>query len=342
MKRWGWMAGMVAGIAGVLPSAAAPVTLKLATVAPEGSAWMQAFERVKKAVDQATGGQVKIKVYPGGVMGADKDVLFKIKTGMLDGAGFLGDGIGRICPDARALMVPLTFRDEPEARAVFAALQPLMEAQLDKEGYLALGWVEDGFSYLLGTVPVRNLADLRAAKPWSVPNEEMLSALFEVAGVTGIPVQVSDVLPGLQSGLLQTVYAPPLGAVALQWHTRVKHRLDLPMTYVFEGVFLSRKAWDRIPEDFRGPVRDIVRKEVAALGEQLRKSNAEALEVMRKQGVEALVPEAPAVAEFEARAAEAFQRLTGKLFSPEAAAQVRAAVQAQRAAAAGTGTAHAP
>ena len=191
-------------------------------------------------------------------------------------------------------------------------------------------------------MPVRNLADLRGAKPWSVPNEEMLSALFEVAGVTGIPVQVGDVLPALQSGLLQTVYAPPLGAVALQWHTRVQYRLDLPMTYVFEGVFLSRKAWDKIPGEFQGPIRDIVRKEVAALGVQLRKSNAEALEVMQKQGVETIAPSAPDAAEFEARAAEAFERLTGKVFSPEAAGQVRAAVQAHRAAAGGAGEAHAP
>ena len=98
--------------------------LKFATLAPEGSAWMQAFDAAREEVLAATGGEVLLRVYPAGVLGEEKDVLFKIKAGQVDGGAFLGSGIGRICPDARALMFPLLFQNYEEVDAVFAVLQP--------------------------------------------------------------------------------------------------------------------------------------------------------------------------------------------------------------------------
>ena len=93
-------------IAGTLPSNAA-VTLKLATMAPEGSIWMNALNKARDEIDAATGGEVKLKFYPGGIMGAEKDVLVKVRLGQLQGGGFMGYGIGQICPDANALMFPM-------------------------------------------------------------------------------------------------------------------------------------------------------------------------------------------------------------------------------------------
>ena len=88
-------------------SAVAQTTLKLASLAPEGSIWMQALQDAKTEIETATGGEVKLKIYPGGIMGSEKDVLFKIKTGQLQGGGFMGYAIGKICPDSSALMFPM-------------------------------------------------------------------------------------------------------------------------------------------------------------------------------------------------------------------------------------------
>ena len=106
-----------AGLAAVWLStgaAAAQVVLKLATLAPEGSIWMQALNDARAEIETATAGAVKLKIYPGGIMGSEKDVLFKIKTGQLQGGGFMGYAIGKVCPEASALMFPMVFRGYEE------------------------------------------------------------------------------------------------------------------------------------------------------------------------------------------------------------------------------------
>jgi len=304
------------------------VTLKFATLAPEGSAWMQAFDRVKQEVLEATKGEVQLRVYPAGVLGEEKDVLFKVRAGQVDGGAFMGFGIGRICPDARALMFPLIFNTYEEVDAVFAILQPHLEEQSLRNGYVALGWTEVGFSYLFSTKPVRTLADLRGAKPWLTPSEEMLSELFAAGRVNGIPVTVADVLTALQTGLIQTIYAPPLAAVAMQWHTRVRYRNDLRLSYSFGGVFLSERAWNNVPEEHRPAIREIFQRRSRELTEQVRRSDAEALRVLAAQGIETLTSPPAALQEFHAVSLEGMKKVEGRLYSLEASDQVRRSLEA--------------
>lgn len=320
-----------ASLALVPPAGAQPkITLKFATLAPEGSAWMQAFDRARQDVLEATKGEVALKVFPAGVLGEEKDVLFKIKVGQVDGGAFMGFGIGRICPDARSLMFPLIFNTYEEVDAVFSALLPHLEKQCLENGFVALGWTEVGFSYLFSTKPVRTLADLRAAKPWLTPGEEMLNELFAAGRVNGIPVTVADVLTALQTGLIQTIYSPPLAAVAMQWHTRVRYRNDLRLVYSFGGVFLAERAWKNVPEAYRPVLKEIFQRRARELTEQVRRSDAEALRVLADQGIETLVSPPAALQEFRAVSREGMKKAEGRLFSREASDRVRQSLEAFR------------
>jgi len=324
-------------LAGAAP--AAPVTLKFATLAPEGSAWMQTFEKLKAEAAEATGGAVKIRVYPAGVMGEEKDVLVKIRAGQLDGGGFLGNGIARICPEANALMFPMTFRGPEEVDAAMKALTPWLEERCRANGYIVLGWTEVGFSHVMGNRPVKSLDDFRGAKVWSIPNEPMLAALFKTAGISTIPVPVADVLTALQTGLLDTVYAPPLAAVAMQWAGRVKHRNDLRLAYTFGGLFVAETSWNRLPKDAREKVLAISRRLTSGLTAEVRTSNAEALEVMAKSGIEVASSSEADAEGLRKVSDETRLRLRGDLVPAEADDRLQAFLKKHRA---GAGAAHAP
>lgn len=308
------------------------VTIKFATLAPEGSAWMQAFERIRKDVDEASGGRVRLKAYPAGVLGEEKDVLFKIRAGQVDGAGLLGYGISQLCPDAHALMVPVLFEDYGEVDAALAALRPALEAQSRKNGFVALGWTEVGFSYLYSTVPVRNLDGLRHAKPWALPGDPILQELFRAGGVSGIPVPVGDVLVALQTGLLQTVFSPPLAAVAMQWFSRIKYRNELKLMYSLGGLFVAQRAWDRIPADLQPQVLAICERHLTELTRQVRKSNDDALRVMAENGVESVASTAAELEEFRTLRDAAVEAVKDKTFSASAYALVRKTIEERRAA----------
>lgn len=297
---------------------AARYTLKFATLAPDGSAWMVKFDEIKKEVLEATGGQVLIKAYPGGVLGEEKDVLFKARVGQVDGGGFMGYGVSTICPAARAMMMPLTFDSFEEVDAVFAKMRPYLENECVQHNYVALGWTEVGFSYLYSAKPVRGLQDLQAAKPWSIPNDETMTALFNAGRISTILVPVGDVLTALQTGLIETIYSPPLACVAMQWFTKVKYRNDLRLLYTFGGLFVTRSSWEKIPADLRAKISEICHRRMIELTRQVRESNEEALAVMAKNGIQAVTSAEKDVQDFEAMGRGAIDSLRGSVFSTEA------------------------
>lgn len=297
-------------------SAGAQVVLKLATLAPEGSIWMQAIHDAKTEIETATAGAVKLKIYPGGIMGSEKDVLFKIKTGQLQGGGFMGYAIGKICPDSSALMFPMVFRNYEEADQTLAQMRPYLDQNARANGFEALGWTEVGFSYAYGVKPIGTLDALRATKVWGL-DSPMLMELFAAGRIASIPANVTDVLTSLQTGSLETVFGPPTAAVAVQWHTRVRYYNAMRLTYAFGGVFVSSAAWNAVPAPHRETVKTAVDKHCRLLTPKVRRSDIEALEFMRAQGVQVNEETPEARAAFEQIAATALQQVVGTVFSSE-------------------------
>lgn len=297
---------------------ARPVEIKLATLAPEGSAWMETLTRARNDIREATEGRVRVRLYPSGIMGEERDVMFKIRAGQLDAGGFLGVGISTICPDAQALMVPMLFESYAEADAAIEGMTPHLEQQSRENGFVVLGWTEVGFTYLLSRSPVRSIEDLRRAKPWATTDTELLGEFFTAARVHALPVPVTDVLTALQTGLLETVFSPALGAVAMQWHTRTRYRLEQPLSYVFGGLFVAERTWRRIREDDREAIGEILARHTRELTLEVRRSNREALEIMAEQGIQTVTASDEDMAAFGEVSRQARERLVGRAYSPEA------------------------
>lgn len=317
-RRWSHFvaAGCVLGLWGTA-AAAAQTTLKLATMAPDGSIWMQALADAKTEIETATAGAVKVKIYPGGIMGSEQDVLFKIKTGQLHGGGFLGYAIGVVCPDVSALMFPMVFRNYDEVDRTLEAMRPFLDERTRAAGFEVLGWTEVGFSYAYSVKPIPSLETLRATKVWGV-DSPMMMELFAAAGVSSIPVDITDVLAALQTGLLETVFGPPTAAIAVQWHTKIRYGNSLRLTYAVGGVFLSSAAWNAVPPAYRAAVKTIFDKHCRQLTPKVRRSDVEALDFMRAQGVQIIESTPETRAAFEQVAAGALLKVKGKDFSAAA------------------------
>jgi TRAP-type transport system periplasmic protein len=318
MRRWNTL-GLVCLATALFSTGTglAQVTLKVATLAPEGSIWMQALHDAKTEIEAATAGAVKLKIYPGGIMGSEKDVLFKIKTGQLQGGGFMGYAIGKICPDASALMFPMVFRNYEEVDRVLEKMRPFLDDHARKNGYEAMGWTEVGFSYAFGMKPIASLEELRATKVWGL-DSPMLIELFAAAGISSIPANVTDVLTSLQTGSLETVFGPPTAAVAVQWHTKIRYYNTMRLTYAIGGVFLSSAGWSTVPPPQREVVKAAIDRHCRLLTPKVRKSDIEALEFIRSQGVVPIAETPETRAAFEQVALVALQKVKGSIFSADA------------------------
>jgi TRAP-type C4-dicarboxylate transport system substrate-binding protein len=293
-----------------------PVALKLATLAPDGSPWMHVLKAAAEEAQQKTGNAVQFKIYPGGVMGDERDMVRKMHVGQIHAAMLSSASVASLFSEVDVLQIPFLFKSYPEADFVLERMETEFKEGLEKNGYVTLGWSEAGFVYLMSTTPADSLDLLRKTKVWIWNDSPMAKAIFEEAGVIGVPLSITDVLVGLQTGLVDVVYAPPSVAIALQWFTRIKFITDAPLNYMLGGLVVKKEAFDRIGPQDQTLVKEVFQRHMVRLKEMIRAENQEALAVMQRQGIKLLTPGTARLAEYKAVSEKAMQKESGHKYSP--------------------------
>ncbi|MBP1736021.1 MAG: TRAP-type C4-dicarboxylate transport system, substrate-binding protein [Deltaproteobacteria bacterium] len=306
------------------------VIIKLATLAPEGSSWMKTFHALNKEVMEKTNNQVQFKMYGGGVLGDEDDVLRKMKIGQIQAAALSSGTLARLYKEFDVLQVPFLFQTYGEVDFVLTKMDSFFRKGLEDNGYVLLGWSEGGFSYLMSTTPIASVADLRRAKVWSWGGSPLTKAIFDEAKVTAIPLSIPDVLVGLQTGLVDVVYAPPTVAITLQWFTKVKCLTDVPLAYATGAVVMKRDVFKRLPPQVQNILLDSSQRLLNQSKEQTRNENQDAIKVMTKQGVRIVKPPKENVEEFKTLSNQAMRRIRGQAFSAKAIDEMVANVENYR------------
>ena len=233
-------------------------TLKIATIAPESSSWMQDMRAAAKAVEEHTEGRVKFKFYGGGVQGNDKQVQRKMRTGQLHGGAFTSGGLNQFQADADIFSLPLLFESIEEARYVRERLESEVRQRLEDAGYVNFGLAAAGFAYMMSNRPLRTLSDLSGQKIWIPEGDPTGFAALRALGIAPVVMPVTDVMTGLQTSLLDSVTVPPVGAIVFQWHTRLKYITDVPVAYVYAALLIDRRAFERLSPGDRQIVREVM------------------------------------------------------------------------------------
>ncbi len=287
--RFGRRLGLVFTLL-LLSGQAAAVTFKVATVSPDGSMWMKQLRAGAAEIAERTDGRVNFKIYPGGVMGDDKAVLRKIRSGQLHGAVLTAGGLNQIYPDIELYGLPMVFNDTAEVDHVRSRLDETLLAGLAEKGYVGFGIAEVGFAYAMSKVNVSTFEEVRAQKVWIPDGDPSAELAVRTFDISPIPLSIADVLGGLQTGLINTVAVPPVGAIALQWHTQLKHVFDLPLLYVYGLLAVRDRQFDRLEEADQMVVREVMGDVVRKVNTQNRIDHQRAVEVLSMQGLNFIEP----------------------------------------------------
>jgi len=305
-------------------------TLKIATLAPEGSSWMKRFHEASRAIKKRSGGRLKLKIYAGGIMGDEPDVIRKIRIGQLQGAAVTGIGLGMIQPAVRVLDLPFLFKTYEELDFIRETLNPEFAKKFEERGYVLLGWGDIGWIHVFSNQPVTTREELLATKLWAWVDDPLAHRMFKEIGVKGIPLSLPAVLPHLQTGLINAAYGSALSTLALQWYTQVKYMSDLPITMANAAVVVSKKAFDALPEDLQLILKEEGKNMERMLIEQVRRDNVESLKVLKKYGLKVTHTRPEFVQEMERASHAVWTDLAGTLYSPELLAEVQALLEARR------------
>jgi TRAP-type C4-dicarboxylate transport system substrate-binding protein len=307
----------LAPAAGAQRQPRAEVEIKLATLAPDGSTWMKTMRAIDADVRQRTENRVGFKFFPGGVQGDEKDVIRKLRNGQIHGAAFTGFGLGSIVPEVRVIELPFMFESLDELDHVLAQTDDYYQREFDAKGYTLLGWTDVGFVYLFTKSPVHSPADMPRAKWWIWSGDQLAEIFFKAFKITPIPLAAPDVLTSLQTGVVDAVYSSPLACVAMQWFTRVKYMSDLPVTHGVSALLLSKKAVAGVSPADLAVIREVSRRHLAALTAKTRVQNEEAIEEIKKEGVQMVAVDPATRKEFMDRGRAAWSDGVGTLYSQE-------------------------
>jgi len=271
----------------LLPAAQADeaYVLKFATLAPQGSTWMNIITDWANAVEKQSQGRLKFKLYGGGVSGDEPDVLRKIRFGQLHGAAMTGHGIGYIYSPARVLEIPFLFRSYDEVDHVRAQLMPEIREGFHQNGFELLGWMEVGFIQLFSRAPIYSIDDMKKRRIWLWQGDPLGTAFFAASGLSPVPLPITEVFTSLSTGLIDTAIAPPLGAIALQWFTKTPYMTNIPVMDGIGGLIVSRKFFDGLPKDLQQLLRRTGEKAGTRLLVETRRDNEKSLAVLKQHGV---------------------------------------------------------
>lgn len=313
------LVGAVAGALVALGAAQAAQAdeWRIATLAPEGSAWMKILGRGAEEVSKATGGRVSIKYYAGGVQGDEKDVVAKMQLGQLDGGAFTSVGMSLIDESVRVLELPMMFKSVEELDYVRKKMWPTFQARFAKKGY-HLGEPGDvGFLYFYSNNEVKALADLGKAKVWLWGEDKLQKTMYKKLAVNGVPMGVPDVMPALNTGRINAFIASPLAAVALQWYTKAKFTTTMPMAYGIGATVIRKQAWDKLSAEDQKAAEKVLKLQGSKLRSTVRKDNLRAFKAITRGGIRVVETPAAMVADFEKKAKEVWSEQAGKMYSKE-------------------------
>lgn len=274
-----------------LSVSAAVVDLKLATLAPERSGWVQDMRKGAKEIKERTDGRVNVKLYVGGSQGNSEQVLRAIRTKRLHGGAFTPTDLQDRYADVNIYGLPFLFESAAEVDYVREQMDDTLLQGLEEAGFISFGFTNGGFAYLMSNEPVRGLDDLKGKRVWVPEGDTISYAAMDALELSPVTLPMTDVMTGLQTGLIDIIAFPPSGTLALQWHTRVKYVTEMPILFSMGLMAIDAKAFGRLPEQDQRIVREVMGAMYAEFSRREPEENRNAKEALLNSGVQSVMPD---------------------------------------------------
>jgi TRAP-type C4-dicarboxylate transport system substrate-binding protein len=277
--------GVLAVLALCAGQAWSQTVVKLGTLAPEGSVWHDALLEIRDDWRRISDGEVELRIYAGGVLGDEDEMIRKMQRRGLDALAVSGSGLPLIDEIVQCLQLPLLFDSYAELELVRDSIAAELEQGFERAGYKVLNWAEAGWVHFFGKAPVRTPDDLRELRLWIGMGSPETERMIEELGFRGVPLPVTDMLTGLQTGLIEVIDVPPLFALLDRSFQAAPFMTDLRFAPLNAATVMTMPMWERIPEDLRDPFLASARAAAARMREQIHVAETEAIEEMVARGL---------------------------------------------------------
>ncbi len=311
----------------------AALTVTLGTLAPEGTSYHRSLLEMRDKWAKAPGGGVRLRIYAGGKLGGDAKMVSQMRLGALDAGMLTSAGLAEIEPSVAGLQgVPMMYRSLAEVDHVTETLKGFLEERVEKQGFVVLTWSDVGWVHFFSKAPVRTPDDMKKTKLFTWAGEPKLVEVWKTAGFSPVPLETADIVPMLDSGLINCVPMPPFVALGGQVYDRAPYMLQLNWSPLVGGIVIRKPVWDKLPAETRTVLREAA--EAAGLGNkaQGRAESDKAIAAMKEKGLKVQPVDAALEAQWRTEAEKFYGQIRGSYVPGEVFDRVQAVLKAYRAA----------
>lgn len=300
------------------PRASAQTRIRLATLAPRGTVYHQALQAMAEKWRSAPHGGVALTIYTDGTMGTEPEMIRRMRIGQIQAVLVTAIGLNEIDHSVNALQsMPMMFRSEDEVMYVREQLRSELEKRFSDRGFVVLAWGDTGFVHFFSKRPALHPDDFKSMKMFSTASDTDQVELMKSAGYRPVPLEWSDVLTGLQTGLIDAVPTAPMVALGGQYYTVARHMLAINWVPLVGGLVMTKKAWDAIPDDAKGQIRQAAVVAAFEIQQRSHEEERDAIAAMQKRGLEVHAATPAVEREWRQMAASLYPKIRGELVPAE-------------------------
>jgi TRAP-type C4-dicarboxylate transport system substrate-binding protein len=313
-------------------TARAASTVVLGTLAPEGTTYHRTLLELREAWRKTPGGGVNLRIYAGGKLGGESKMVSQMRLGALDAALLTAAGLAEIEKSVTGLQTaPMIFRSLEEVDHIGMKLQPMLQERMEKAGFVVLFWSDAGWVRYFSKQPMRTPEDMKKFKLFVWAGDADMVQIYKSGGYQPVPLETTDIVPMLDTGLINCVPAPPFVALAAQIYDRAPHMLELNWAPLTGALVIRKAAWDKLPAAAKPELLKTAFEAGKANKAQGRAESDKAVQAMKSKGL-TVHPVSPELEEQWRKAAEEFYpQVKGKFVAPEIFDEVQKLLKEYRA-----------
>ncbi len=313
-------AGLVvaAALLAAAPAGAQTITVKLATMMPEGTSWHQIMKEAAAEWKRISNGRVNLVIFAGGVAGDDTDVVRKMKMGTLQAAALTAVGVAEVEKSVYTLEIPMMYSSYEEVYDVLGKMRPRLESAMAAKGFVVLNWADAGWLHFLTKNPVKSPDELKQQKlfQWAGDNDSL--EIMKGAGFNVVPLPATELATGLQTGLVNACTTTPQVAVLTQYYNYAKNMTDMQWALLLGSTVIKKDVWDRIPADLHAPLLKAMQDAGAKLQADVRAGGQTGIEAMKKRGLNMVPVDAKTREQWVKTVEAAYPKIRGKIVPADA------------------------
>jgi TRAP-type C4-dicarboxylate transport system substrate-binding protein len=287
MRRTAALLALALALPPIAPAAAQTSgnVIKLATLVPDGSVWDKVLKGTGAEWSAATQGRVKLVIYPGGVAGDEPGIVRKMRIGQIQAAALTLTGLSEIDESFRMLGIPMFFQSYPELFQVLTRMRPDLEKRLEAKGFILLNWGHGGWVHFFTRSPVQSVDELKRLKIFVWAGDDRAVQMWKANGFNPVALAATDIMPALQTGMIDALPAPPLAANLLQWFRLAPNMADMGLGPLAGALVITKSAWNKIPAADQAAIRAACRKAERRLEVEIPGQDSSAVIEMKKRGL---------------------------------------------------------